>query len=686
MNDNKNQQHEGQPSENNMYYDTLLNTEEYKPNSGVDENGNPLANEGKNTGSGVEAAVGTDYSWNKQGEAKANTAYEQEVNNAKQNLLTNRQTMENNAVNYQAESDMMKYQNNQNAEKVGWTGGYVLDQNRQMDYLKQSIQAQMYGAMELQKYGYDSALAAARLSYDLNQQEYARQYYQEAVSAALSEAQLTGTYFSAETKDMMSQLAVAQQKKDDQSLTEEERDQAKRLEEQIQSWFQSNGISKEGVKTLEAWQQESQIELQRSQEMWERYNAAIKAAQQDLAENSSLFFQLDENGNIMFDGNNALTGNWDSMSKEEILDYIMGQDLDENGNVRVNQVALNQYYSYLDSTLTGQLESGFAQWCKSKGYITVDEQGNQTTKGNFGKYFERYLAESGVVQSIFNNYKELIDKMGKIDKNSAEYKRIAEFQRRIEDWDFTIRLPDGTDTTLTYSGIKNSSGENSNSGQKGETQTQTLQYVDSDGNTQTLQYTWTPNYMDTGNGKTGYNGDTYYSTSFTINGQQYNIVFTTGEVTNVDNKNETNFDNDDIEVKLFEGDASGTNHDNGYGVEVANDTSDDPILSAIIAGLTLSPLGFAAGVGGSAVANAATGGTDADQTFNNFIEMLYYQQTGQRLKGGTVMVINGHTYFYNTKADGPYKNAQEGLYGIEQQACSNNNLNSALQSSGQWTN
>ncbi len=436
MDDNKNKQNPGQPSENNLYYDTLLNAEDYKPNSGVDENGNPLANEGKNTGSGIESAVGNNgepigYSWEKQAESKANKTYEQEVNNAKQNLLTNRQTLENNAVNYQAEADMMKYQNNQNAEKVGWTGGYVLDQNRQMDYLKASIQAQMYGAMELQKYGYDSALAAARLSYDLNQQEYAHQYYQEAVSQALSEAQLTGTYFSAETKDMMSQLAVAKQKQEDQSLPQEERDQAKRLEDQIESWFSSNGISKEGVKTLEAWQQESSLELQRSQEMWTRYQAALETAKQDLSENSSLFLQLDENGNVMFDGNNALTGNWETYSGSDIVKYLQEDKSDQRKQ---------QFYSYIEQQLGNQSSAAFVSWLQSNGYQTKDEQGNITnTSGeSYGDLYGQYLAESNVFADFINK---------KFKTANEEEKEIL--AQKLDGFDITVTLPDGTSKTYT---------------------------------------------------------------------------------------------------------------------------------------------------------------------------------------------------------------------------------------------
>ena len=147
----------GDNNSGNAYYDVInANSQkpEYKPTGKDGINGDASA--------GAGAAKDTQYSWDKKGTDQAQNQYQQDALKAKQDALANRQTIEQNALQYQQQADMMQYANNQNAEKVGWTGGYVLDQNRQMEYLKASIQAQMYGAMELQKYGYDSALAAAR--------------------------------------------------------------------------------------------------------------------------------------------------------------------------------------------------------------------------------------------------------------------------------------------------------------------------------------------------------------------------------------------------------------------------------------------------------------------------------------------------------------------------------------------
>ena len=244
-------------------------------------------------GSGYTAPEGTQYSWQTSGKEKATTQYGTDVLAAKQNAQENASTINQNLNTYQQEADMMQYQNNQEAEKVGWTGGYVLDQNRQMDYLKASLNAQMYGAIELQKYGYDTSLAAARMSYDLNQQAFAQEYYQQAVQNALNEAQITGTYFSAEVKDMMGQLTVAQQK-----LKENPEDEnAQKIVDSIVNWFGSENLSEAGVKTLQKWEAEQANDLNWHTQTWTEYQAALESAKASIDDNPTVFLKYIDDGN-----------------------------------------------------------------------------------------------------------------------------------------------------------------------------------------------------------------------------------------------------------------------------------------------------------------------------------------------------------------------------------------------------
>lgn len=385
------------------------------------------------TSSGASAAKGTQYSWDTQAIDAAQNQYQQDALKAKQDALANRQTIEQNALQYQQQADMMKYANNQNAEKVGWTGGYVLDQNRQMEYLKASIQAQMYGAMELQRYGYDSALSAARLSYDLNQKQFAHQYYQDAVNVAISEAQLTGTYFSAETRDMMSQLNVAEQELGDlKDLSLEEinekistgdlvlsAEQSKALEVKraITDWYKANDVSTVGIKTLSAWETEQNMIRQWANEQWEMYQAAKDAAQHTIDTDVNSFIMLDDQGKPIYEGGETPTGSWQTMSGSDIINYIANED----GSL--NSYRQQQFFSYIDSQYPGQISTGFSKYCETNG-VTPEEYPDK---------MKEYLATSDVLSSFLTN------KFGSVSSEEA----IKLFEN-LNGYTMDVELPDGT--------------------------------------------------------------------------------------------------------------------------------------------------------------------------------------------------------------------------------------------------
>lgn len=301
-----------------------------------------------NTGSGIAAAMGQDYSWDVKGKEKAANQFSQDVLAAKQEALTNRQTIEQNAGQYQKQVDLKKYSDNQSAQSAGWTGGQVLDQNRQMEYLKQSIQAQMYGAMELQKYGYDTALAAARLSYDMNQQEFAHQYYQDAINNALTESNVTGVYFSPEVKDMLSQMSIAEQK-----LKENPDDaEAKQVQTKIKEWFSENKISEAGIKSATLILEERSLAIQQATELWTQYTAALESAKSDLG--TTEFIKLDSNGNPIYSNGVVQTGDWNTMTAKDKLDYINS-----------NPVAKETYKGYIE-TLGYKMLAGFKTFVGDK--------------------------------------------------------------------------------------------------------------------------------------------------------------------------------------------------------------------------------------------------------------------------------------------------------------------------------
>jgi hypothetical protein len=207
---------------------------------------------------GINGALGNpDFTWQKDAANKAKTMLDKDIETTRKEFLQGRSQIDQAAQQGQDQYSMSKYSTNQSIEKAGWAGGYVLDAQRQTEYLKASIQAQMYGQMELQAMGYDSQLAAARLAYDLGKQDLARQYYQDAVANQVQKAQLTGVWVSPEVNDMLTQsqaasaiLAKKEGLSDEEKLLDKEYQQAKHLKDQVTNWFAETGLSEVGVDTL----------------------------------------------------------------------------------------------------------------------------------------------------------------------------------------------------------------------------------------------------------------------------------------------------------------------------------------------------------------------------------------------------------------------------------------------------
>lgn len=376
-----------------------------------------------NTGTGLEAALGTEYSWETKAEDRAKLDYESQVLQTKKDYLTNRQELESQGQQMQEQAAMQKYSQNQSNEKAGWTGGYVLDTERQMAYLKQTIQSQMYGAMELQKYGYDTALAAARLAYDTQKYDLALEYYNTALQVAVTEAEMTGYYLSPEAKEMLNQYSIASTALNNG----EDIERNESILKAVNDWFESNGISKEGrITTTQLLQ-----EMSASKQIFENYDMdAIDQKTYTIDKDSA--FKLDANGEwTMNKDGTAETFSWNDMSAEEILSYIKTSDL-----------ARDQYYSRLDRT-ADELETGFTDWCVSNGYANKDEKGNITgfNKDDYNTLFKNYLASNG---------KNLLQpELDKFQNSKPE-----DINDLLINWNCKVTLPDGTDATLSLEPTK----------------------------------------------------------------------------------------------------------------------------------------------------------------------------------------------------------------------------------------
>ena len=329
-----------------------------------------------NSGQGIESALGTSYSWDTKAEERADLDYKSAVLETKQQFLTNRQDIDVQGQEMQNQFAMQQYSQNQSNEKAGWTGGYILDTERQMAFLKQTIQSQMYGAMELQKYGYDTSLAAARLAYDTNKYDLALEYYNTALSRAVSEAEITGYYVSPEAQDMINQYNIAVKNMEEGVDT----DRAQRVMDSIDKWFEANGISKQGVETIT--HKDFIFTLKEAAKAAANFNDP-----QLFKIDVDSFGEVDENGNLQYSEDNSYikTKDFDKMTTEQIIEYA-----------KRGAIAQQQVMGYFD----GLIEKDIHNYLNTVKVVT-GEGDNKTTKYN--------VSSESLQKYIDNNSKVIIE-------------------------------------------------------------------------------------------------------------------------------------------------------------------------------------------------------------------------------------------------------------------------------------
>jgi hypothetical protein len=143
----------------------------------------------------------------------------------------------------------------------------------------------MYGQLELQKMGYESQLSIARLNYELNMNQLAHQYYMDAQNLEIQRAQLVGEYISPENRELITQYQAAQAA----VLANPADNRARAIVDQIEQWYQAEGLDREGIQGLtriaNLTRNEQQYEMnqaQLEQYQWERITATEEARREIL--------------------------------------------------------------------------------------------------------------------------------------------------------------------------------------------------------------------------------------------------------------------------------------------------------------------------------------------------------------------------------------------------------------------
>jgi hypothetical protein len=366
---------------------------------------------------GTDPSLIAPFKWEAEGKTAAQIAAEANILKAEQGALTARSKLMEQGEQGQATLDMEKYIRAQSAEKAGWTGGYRLDQNRQMDYLKASIQSSMYNAQEMQSYGFDSQLSAARLAYEQGKQQLALEYYNTAVTQAMNEAQLTGVYFSPEQKDMLTQYNTADSILKNAAPGTDEFKRAAQIVNTIDEWFSANGLSKTGTKTLAG----IQASIAQANAEQSKLTSAIKTIEEQADGSVPL---KDSNGKYLWnaEGTALVTFNPKTATAKEVYDFYSGKLVIDGKTITSGRGILN-------TTLQNEGRKAINDWFTS---LSTSQQ--ELSSNDLAANLVNYLNSKGInpisnyISSIESgadaalNLQDLIGSYGTLKGNMLEVK------------------------------------------------------------------------------------------------------------------------------------------------------------------------------------------------------------------------------------------------------------------------
>jgi hypothetical protein len=306
-------------------------------------------------------------SWENKAEQQSDIKFQQDVLAGKQTMLRSAQEAQAQGQEMQTQLALGQYMRAQSTEKAGWTGGYMLDQKRQGDYLKASIQAQMYGQQELQRYGMETQLEAARLAYDLGKEQLAYQLYQQEYQKSITEAQMFGYYVSPENRDLLNQLRASQAVLSDVNATEEEKARATVVRTQIDTWFGEQNLDPNDISKF--------AEITMEREQWNQ--AKLDAVLATINDDPSTFIARKSDGTYETD---PATGqyvklNFDDINSADLATFLSKDDGSDN---KFADATFRSYAKFL------------AQSSINDYFVSLGEDGVPTVEG-----LNTYLAGAG---------------------------------------------------------------------------------------------------------------------------------------------------------------------------------------------------------------------------------------------------------------------------------------------------
>lgn len=254
-----------------------------------------------------------------------------------------------------------KYQTAQTMDKSGWgtnkgsgAGGYALDSNRQLEYLRSSIQADILSQKQLQALGYKTSLASAIAATELQADQLALERYRQARQDAAEDSERTGYYVEPHIADMVTQAAAMDELIKGGTLSEEEKVRYEKALEGIKSKLTSvikarnaelkaqgvedyqygtideNGqISVLGIKTMKRILEEADLRYKKATIALQEYEGEIKRVEAEQVK-LDLYEKKDADGNIIYDSDGNIIYGSRSQDQAEALNEAKLKEIDAN--------------------------------------------------------------------------------------------------------------------------------------------------------------------------------------------------------------------------------------------------------------------------------------------------------------------------------------------------------------------
>lgn len=366
----------------------------------------------------ADVLAGQDYYRNLVEAKEKGPMYDQMRNQSIVSVIDAGKNIAKNEVNALQQYESSKYQAAQTIDKSGWSGGYALDTERQLSYMRESIQADILSQKDLQKLGYKSALGQAIAATELQADQLALDRYRQARQDAEYTSQLTGRYVEPHIADMATQVSALSTliEKEQEGSPNKAKYEAtlKTLQSKLSEIVsrknqelkaqgadysfgkldeQGNFISVTGIKTLAQIQRDSQLRTEELQRALLEEDIEVKKVEA-ATKKADLYEKKDAQGNVMRDAEgNVMYGSYSAdreakMDEASILDTKLGID------IKKDQLRKNSY----DPT-TGSVIPVFNEDGTIKSYTNAVP----TTKEEFEE-LKSYFAENPTeFNRFFNN-------------------------------------------------------------------------------------------------------------------------------------------------------------------------------------------------------------------------------------------------------------------------------------------